>query len=370
MAPTPIAAKPDPVSAAPPPSGQGRDSLLDNAKFLLIVLVVIGHSIGPLRGSLGADTLYLWIYVFHMPAFILISGYLSRSFDASPRRVEKLVLALAVPYLIFWVIHVGLAELMDRGSPDSPLTPTWTLWFLVALFIWRLSVPVWNQLRWPVAVAVAISLATAFVNVGSALGIGRVLSMLPFFVIGLVLRREHFDLLKPIWVRIVGWLVLVAAAAVAVPVSQRLSVESLYWRESLLDRDIDPLGPALVLRVALMIAALVMTAAFLAAVPRRRTVFTRLGAYTLFVYLGHGLVLQVIKHFGWYSLADGLAALALNIVMAVALTLLLCWGPLRAVLRPVVEPRADWLIKPDDPPVTAASDGRRTDERATAPAGG
>jgi hypothetical protein len=37
------------------------------------------------------------VYAFCRPASILISGYLPQRFDASPRRVEKLVLGLASP---------------------------------------------------------------------------------------------------------------------------------------------------------------------------------------------------------------------------------------------------------------------------------
>ncbi|KUP95730.1 hypothetical protein AC529_16040 [Thermobifida cellulosilytica TB100] len=324
-----------------------RDSRLDNAKFLLIVLVVIGHAIEPIRGTLVADAVYMWIYSFHMPAFIVISGYLSKSFDASPRRVEKLVLGVAVPYLVFWGLHVVLALLLHRQVPDSPLEPAWTLWFLVALFVWRLSVPVWQRLRWPLATAVGVSLAAAFVELENVLGLGRLLSLLPFFVLGLLMRPEHLDLLHRRWVRVLAVLTVAASAVVAVPAARYLEFEWFFWRSSLVDRDIDPLGVGLLLRLGCMLAALALTAALLALAPRRTTVFTGLGAYTLYVYLGHSPVLRIAEHFGWYELADGAVGVGVNAVLGVALALLLCLPWVRTALRPLVEPDASWVLRRD-----------------------
>ncbi|WP_237528148.1 acyltransferase family protein, partial [Streptomyces sp. SID337] len=55
-----------------------RDSFFDNAKYLAIVLVAMGHAWEPLRGdSRAAAALYITVYTFHMPAFIVISGYFS-----------------------------------------------------------------------------------------------------------------------------------------------------------------------------------------------------------------------------------------------------------------------------------------------------
>jgi len=57
-----------------------RDPYFDNAKFILIALVVIGHIMAPLMThSTACKTLYIWIYIFHMPAFALISGYFAKN---------------------------------------------------------------------------------------------------------------------------------------------------------------------------------------------------------------------------------------------------------------------------------------------------
>lgn len=49
--------------------GKKRDAFFDNAKYLAIVLVAVGHAWEPLRDSSRAvSALYVVVYTFHMPA--------------------------------------------------------------------------------------------------------------------------------------------------------------------------------------------------------------------------------------------------------------------------------------------------------------
>lgn len=371
--------QPDPGNSAPPlgtdnETGKvpARDSRLDNAKFLLLALVVIGHALEPLRDYGLTSAIYYWIYFFHMPAFILISGYLSRSFDASSRRVEKLVLSLAVPYLFFWTIHQAIYTVERGGLPDSLslLKPTWTLWFLVALFVWRLSVPVWKRLRWPVVIAVLISVFASTTDLGTTLSLGRVLSFLPFFVLGLSLRREHFFFLDKLWVRLCSVVILGVTAFLAIPISDHLSRDWLFWRDSLTDRDIDPLMPSIGIRLAFMGLALVMTIAVLALTPKRRTWYTDLGAYTLFVYLGHSVVLILLKASPWYDVLKGTGpiGLGLTLVLALALIFLLYTPWARKSMRWLVEPNFTWLLRQDAQDTQGGQSGQSGQSSRTDPA--
>ncbi|HZE34711.1 MAG TPA: acyltransferase family protein, partial [Actinoallomurus sp.] len=92
------------VPPAPPRAG-ARDPYFDNAKFLAVVLVVIGHAWEPLRGAnVGGRALeaaQTFVYAFHLPVFIVMCGYFSRGFTAGRDRTRKLVGAIIVPYVIF-----------------------------------------------------------------------------------------------------------------------------------------------------------------------------------------------------------------------------------------------------------------------------
>ncbi|PRY01612.1 acyltransferase family protein [Allonocardiopsis opalescens] len=326
-----------------PPEPASRDVLLDNAKFLLIALVVIGHAISPARDTRLADALYFWIYLFHMPAFVLICGYLSKSFDGAPRRVDRLLTGVAVPYLIFWALYSGQQLLAGDSAPPSPLEPVWITWFLLALLLWRLSVPLWRRLRWPVAVAVGVSLATGVQEFGFDMSMSRVLSLLPFFVLGLALRPEHLEALRRRWVRVAAVLLFAAAFAATFVLIPDLSTEWVLWRETLETRDA-PITPGLLVRAGFLAAAGLLALGVLALAPRRRTWFTALGATTMYVYLLHGLPIRIAEMAGWYDAVDGYAGLAVNTGAAVLLTLLLASRPVRWATRWAVEPRVPWVL--------------------------
>ncbi|MFD7923920.1 acyltransferase family protein, partial [Streptomyces sp. NPDC059740] len=216
----PPTARPSPPAAAKESApARARDAFFDNAKYLAIVLVAVGHSWEPLRdGSKTAAALYDLVFSVHMPAFIIISGFMSRRFDASPGRLRRLVAGVAVPYVVFEVAYSLFKRYCDHdpGFSISLLDPWYLTWFLVCLFVWRLTTPLWRTLRWPVPVSLLIAaLATTSPDIGNDLDMQRLLQFLPYFVLGLNLRPEHFHRLRNRRARLLSLPVLAAAVAVA-----------------------------------------------------------------------------------------------------------------------------------------------------------
>ncbi|MET7319357.1 acyltransferase family protein [Streptomyces sp. NPDC005549] len=366
----------DRKSPSPPsPPSRQRDAFFDNAKYLAIVLVGVGHAWGQiLDGNRTVETLYRVLYTFHMPAFIVISGYFSRSFDLSPKRVKRLITGVAVPYLVFevaYTLHRRISE--DPQSDFSLLDPTYLLWFLCALFVWRLTTPIWQTVRWPLPIALGIAaLASVTPSVGNDLNMQRVLQFLPCFVLGLVLRPEHFQLVRRRAVRILSVPVVAAALVIAWWSVPRMETGWFYRNAAMQDTGA-PWWSGPVLTLALFGCSVVLTACFFAWVPGRRMWFTALGAGTIYGYLLHGFLVKEGTYTGWFQhsfLDQPLGEIGLTVLGAGAVTLL-CTKPVQRVLRYVVEPKMDWAFKRD--PGDAAR-GREKRERsgardaATAPA--
>ena len=60
---------------------KNRNYLLDNLKVVLIFFVVFGHVIEYyIKDNSVLRTIYIFIYIFHMPLFVFVSGYLSKNF--------------------------------------------------------------------------------------------------------------------------------------------------------------------------------------------------------------------------------------------------------------------------------------------------
>ncbi|MFF4248433.1 acyltransferase family protein [Streptomyces sp. NPDC001822] len=340
-----------PVRTAAPVPAKRRDAYFDNVKYLAIVLVAVAHAWEPVMdGSRTARALYMVVYTFHMPAFILVSGYFSRSFDMSAPKVRRLVTGVLVPYVLFETAY-SLFKRFAGGADDTQITlldPLFLTWFLIALFIWRVTTPMWQSLRHPLPVALTVAvLASVTPGIGDDLDLQRVCQLLPFFVLGLLMKPEHFQLVRRREVRLMALPLFAGALLFAYWAAPRMQLGWFYRSSAAQELDA-PWWSGAVMTLAMFGCALLLTVGFLSWVPRRHTWFTVLGAGTICGYLLHGFL---VKGAGYYGLFDryewlkGPAGLtAVSLVAAVAVTLL-CTPPVRRALRFATEPDMNWAFR-------------------------
>ncbi|MEU3499319.1 acyltransferase family protein [Streptomyces hundungensis] len=331
--------------------GRSRDPYYDNAKLLAVVLVVCGHFWEPLveqPGQRHLKALYLLVYAFHMPAFILVSGFFSRTFTARPHQLRRLASGVLIPFVLWGTLLTLFNNALSGAHAKiQPLTPVWITWFLIALFLWRLTAPLWRTLRAPVTIATALFLASGAFSLGAQLSLTRVLQFLPFFVIGLTLRPSHLARLRETrWVKGAALSVFAVAGTAAYWLAPRLGAGWLY-RSSSADELHVSYPHWLAQSAAIYAAGLVLTAAFLALVPHRHAWFTTLGAGTMSAFLIHAFVRQALVHTHVYDHEPlhNPAGQAVLTVLSIALTLLLCTRPIQQVMRPFIEPRLNWLFR-------------------------
>ncbi|TKK88410.1 hypothetical protein FDA94_14020 [Herbidospora galbida] len=332
----------------PQPAKKPRSHHLDNVKFVLIALVISSHA---LRDTVGADTAnkagYIWAFAFHMPLFVMISGYLSRNFWDSRGKVNKLVDTILIPYVI---VEVGYAVLRWALGGKWTLTitdPAWLNWYLVALLLWRVTVPVWKRVRWPFTVAVVVYLLSGFSQLEQDFSMDRFFGLLPFFVLGMVLKPEHFEWLHKSWVRMIGAFVLAAWTAAAIVLAPQLGLKIFYNRYSYADLNMNDWWYAIGFRLAFLVGVLALCFAVLAIIPKRETWFSDLGVRTLYAYLLHGIPILILKDFGLLKLEwlqGPLGTLAI-IASSFVLAIILCLPVTRAVFKWLLEPRLTWLYR-------------------------
>ena len=267
-----------------------RNGLFDNLKCLLIFLVVFGHMLEPQTGG-GVNFLYLNIYSFHMPAFIFVSGWFSRN-----STWKKTVTKVLLPYLVFQVIY-----LLYAGLPVQFYSPYWILWYLFALFVWRLFLPL-VRLRKPIAsvlwpVAVVASLLCGYTDkVGYDFALSRVLVFLPYFLLGYCLAEHREGLLDKVRTLPSRILSLGAVLICAGFFYHARFVFQRQWTFGAFTYEFTGSSPKI--RLLLLGIALLWIWFLLAWMPERPVpLLAAVGRNTLFVYLLHGFVkLQVDAH--------------------------------------------------------------------------
>ena len=330
----------------------------DNARFATIVLVVVGHALLPqISESDPARTIYLTIYAFHMPAFALISGYFSKARPPGTQRMRKVVAELIVPYLVFQLIWSTIQFFVEGPGTFNLTLPHWTLWFLLALAIFRILLPYLAVLRWPLLWAVLASVSVGyFENVGSTFALSRTIGILPFFILGWQVKQWHladrwFTLsARAIWsIRAAAIVVLTGFVVfVALTLEQTREFGLRDWL--LYDDSYRDIGEltwwAGFVRLGFIALAIVLSASFFALIPRRATWFTALGAGTMYVYLLHSFVLYPLRQSGFLADRTELPWVIATIAFSVLLAVVLATPVVRRVFRPLVQPKLDWLFHP------------------------
>src|SRR3954453_4538382 len=106
-----------------------RTFYFDNAKFILIFFVVFGHMLRSfIEDHETIYTIYKVIYSFHMPAFILVSGFFAKGFYQKGY-IIKITKKLILPYLIFQLIYTVYYYLLYERTAITVdlLDPQWSL---------------------------------------------------------------------------------------------------------------------------------------------------------------------------------------------------------------------------------------------------
>lgn len=189
---------------------------LDFFKSLFILLMIAFHLV-----YIGDGYPYLkkFVYTFHMPGFLLISGYLM-NVNKTARDFGKTLWWLAIPYIVMEAGYVGMASVLpirDHISQLScsvllerllihPLGPYWYLHSLIVFGIWYFIIFKWTK----------CSILSRLILIGlsyyamAQLGLVSLPCAL-YFLAGIAVRQSAHtftEVFRPSWVAFVGLLIL------------------------------------------------------------------------------------------------------------------------------------------------------------------
>lgn len=182
-----------------------RDYQIDNIRGILLFLVVFGHALELLKiYSPATSYVYNFIYMFHMPVFIFITGFLAKNIEKGR---ESAFRQLFIPFLLFnsiWnliqVISMRMVEIpLDSPATFSFLNPGWALWFILALFLWKTLLPDLLKIKNIFAVVLIIGIfSRLFSEFNIFLSLSRFLVFSPYFIGGYLFNRAGLDKLRKI----------------------------------------------------------------------------------------------------------------------------------------------------------------------------
>ncbi|MGZ0085517.1 acyltransferase family protein [Caldibacillus thermoamylovorans] len=317
-----------------------RDYYFDNAKCALMLLVVFGHFLRPyIDGVLWVHSLYTWIFFFHMPAFIFISGYFAKRFHEQGY-LPKIMKKLLFPYLLFQFLYsIYYFFLYDQSSLElDVLTPHWSLWFLLSLFSWNVLLLWFGRLpKWAaLPAALLLGLAGGMMEAEKWLSLSRTLTFFPFFLLGFFTQKSLIERLFAVPVRLVSLAVLVGMFLLIHFGFPDLPQDWLYGSKSY-----DTLGVSeptgIMNRLVIYAASLVMMFSFLALIPSQRFSFSVLGARTFYIYILHGFILKYLHETPFPDFIMDVHGYPLLLGLSIAVMLILGSQPVIRLVRPLLE---------------------------------
>ena len=173
-----------------------RIVFIDYLKAFAIFLVVLGHAIQYIKVDSYVDSIaFNFIYSFHMPLFMFISGMFFKSSLKMTFNVmlRKKFVALILPAII-WSLHKIAYAIIIHNIPQMADVVIYNLWFLKSVFLcYIISYILFKFLPSAYAYMVAIILSVFLPMTALP---GYINMMLPYFIGGIFVKNNFDKIVK------------------------------------------------------------------------------------------------------------------------------------------------------------------------------
>jgi len=403
---------------APCEGPRGRSYWLDNARFLLIFSIIMGHTISLPLQNMPESVFYLQPVLvltsfFHMVSFSFLSGVVSKQ-PLTKERTGRLLQNLVVPYIFSKFAWWLLALHRDpANTPIINLFDTYTTggleWYIAALVSWRLVIALLASVKpqFLMTLALCIGLVSGFwVGNRQNFAMQRTMAFFPFFTAGYLFDATWAErtLRKSQWIQVAARVTLFALLAFGLRHKHLLSsfdlgtlgdlnfdymslrVEGAGWQWQAREQCGLDFYLSWTHRSARYGLHFIAIALFLAAVPLCKCFFTEAGSRTMYPYLLHPWVttlgiMPLLHLFSMHHPRAAVYILSPNFwpggwvwsvmgLLTLPGAMLLASAPVRFVFGPVIEP--EWLgrlvldISVPEAPKTSASKSKAGAENSPA----
>ncbi|WP_446898135.1 acyltransferase family protein [Clostridium sp. LBM24168] len=317
-----------------------RSCYFDNLKFLLITLVVIGHTIEPLIGLYSnAKLIYNFIYSFHMPLFVFISGYFSKNINSDKKNFLK-INSIFIAYIIFQLLYslFNIYILKIESFKITFIYPYWIMWYLLSLFTWNLILPYFSKVRYPIIIAIAVSILCGYdSNIGYYLSLSRTIIFFPYFLVGYFCQRCHIDIIKK-YIRkkyaILGLFIIFLLMYLLNDI-----IDYRWFYGSFTYEQLNSLiYPKYVVRILTYILATAISVFVLILIPNKNLFFTKFGSRTVAVYVFHGFIIKILVKYNFFDYINSFISEVFIIILSLLIVIVLSSKFINKITKIILHP--------------------------------
>lgn len=309
----------------------------DNLKFILMYTVVLGHFTNLLQtDSTLLSGMQVFVYMFHMPAFLFVSGLFSKK-TVDERRYDKMF-----PYLVLYFFMVAFRFLVYSvagGSVKSIrfFSEAGLPWFALVLFLFYIVTAQVSRLSHSYLLIVSIGmgmLAGYATNLGSFLSGMRFFTFYPFFLLGYCIPLDRLtQWTQKRWVKVSSAVFLLAVLAASYLYEPQLRRYMNFFKGKTTYAKVDMAVYGGICRGFYYLFVFALIIAVIAVVPSVRTCFTTWGQRTVQVFALHMPIIRVLmqnfhleEHLAAWIPRYGCVVPVLALILTIVLSLRI-WQP-------------------------------------------
>ena len=273
-----------------------RIAYFDNAKGILIILIVLAHVLSLCSSYYNYnDDFFKFASLFMLQGFFIISAYFSsKSKTSTITKVKSKLKTYLLWQTIITLYYAFILNIIDFNL--NYLIPRYTLWFLITLIFYDLSEFILEKVNYKIMIPLSfvIGLVSGFIPFfGRPLSLSRTFVFFPFYVIGYYAKEiDLWNKIKKPKVIKTTFILSIIILIITLTFSDLIPLKILKGKFNYFNIGNTLPWVACLQRLLFYLFSLIVTTTFFNIVPKKESIITRLGQNTLYIYLTQGMILK------------------------------------------------------------------------------
>ena len=282
----------------------------DNAKIFLIFLVVLGHCVELYIDKYSAaNKIFIFIYSFHMPFFIFITGLFQKKTINYKNFPFKKILYYIYLTILMMIMLTMIDLFFGEEVSFSLLSGSIIYWYLIVITVYLLLVPILNKLNFKYTFILSILLGLAIgydVNIGDYLYLSRIIVFFPFFYLGYYFSDKKELLIKITekkFLKLIGIIIVVIYIYICYSkISLIYQLRGIFTGRNSYKILTQIKDCSYLHRLLAYFISSIIGFSFLCIIPNKKIkIITNLGKRTLQVYVFHQVLILLLKNIGVFD---------------------------------------------------------------------
>lgn len=315
-----------------------RNIKFDNMKFLLIVFVVLGHMCGNFFNTVDfAKSLYLFIYSFHMPALIFISGFFIKK-GIKDRNMNYLGKYIIIYFMIIIVNKLSEFLLGNFNGSVSLFSENGIQWFMMSLFfyfIFTILLSRYNKYAVLIILLCVGSLAGFDKGLGDNFSSARTITFYIYYYLGYSFSDIKLNQISDkLYMKILAGFNFILLFAV---LFSKWGVDNFGVLAGFLGGgSVYSANHMIIWRLISYIVGIVLILSLYILMPNRNLIISKFGQRTLNVYIFHLCLLSIYNKFIFSRFTNNLSLFIVSVFVSILIAIILSSKSIDKVMNKIV----------------------------------